>query len=292
MPAPDRPTPPPIEAEAVRIHASKTPRYRVTAVNVGNMKVDASEMSYGRDFGRKVNIPVWCAAIEGDGKRIIVDTGISDPQWVARLMCPSWQAQDETIDGALGVLGWSRNSVDIVINSHLHHDHCANNSAFPQAEFFVSLAEWEYAQSPISLQQVLYNQSWLAPPLGLFDYTLVQDDFFDVLPGLRLVRTPGHTPGHQSLLVNTDEGVLCVSGDAVNSRASMADGVPCGLLWSTEDGIESVRRIRALADRVLMSHDPQIEKFQEGGFPLTAAVADAETATERAQGETQREAQE
>ncbi len=283
----DRPTPPPLDERAVLAHATKTPRYRVTAVNVGNMRVDASEMSYGRDFGRKVDIPVWCAAIEGNGKRIIVDTGISDPQWVTRLMCPSWQAPEETIDGALDVLGWTRDSVDVVVNTHLHHDHCANNSAFPQAEFFVSLTEWKYSQTPIAPQRVLYNQSWLAHPLGLFDYTLVQNDFHEVLPGLRLVRTPGHTPGHQSLLVNTDEGVLCVSGDAVNTRQSLADGVPCGLLWSTADGLESVRRIRSLADRILMCHDGQIEKFQESGFPLTSAVTDAETQTSSRETETQ-----
>lgn len=268
-------------------HATKTPRYRVTAVNVGNMRVDASEMSYGRDFGHKVDIPVWCAAVEGNGKRIIVDTGISDPQWVTRLMCPSWQAPEETIDGALDVLGWTRDSVDVVVNTHLHHDHCANNSAFPQAEFFVSLTEWEYSQAPIAPQRVLYNQSWLAHPLGLFDYTLVQNNLYEVLPGLRLVRTPGHTPGHQSLLVNTDEGVLCVSGDAVNTRESLADGVPCGLLWSTADGLESVIRIRSLADRILMCHDGQIEKFQESGFPLTSAVTDAETQTSNRDTETQ-----
>ncbi len=279
MPAADRPSPPAHDERAVQAHASKTPRYRVTAVNVGNMRVDASEMSYGRDFGCKVDIPVWCAAIEGNGKRIIVDTGISDPQWVSRLMCPSWQLPEETIDGALNVLGWTRNSVDIVINSHLHHDHCANNSAFPQAEFFVNLAEWEYSQSPIAPQRVLYNESWLAHPLGLFDYTLVKDDHHDVLPGLRLIRTPGHTPGHQSLLVNTDEGVLCVSGDAVNTRSSLAEGVPCGLLWSTAHGIESVERIRALADRILMCHDGEIRPFQESGFPLTTAVSDVETGT-------------
>jgi N-acyl homoserine lactone hydrolase len=275
MLAADGPTPPRAVAEDVAAHRLKTPRYRVTAVNVGNMRVDASEMSYGRGFGQKVDIPVWCAAIEGNGKRIIVDTGISDPQWTARLMCPTWQAPEETIDGALEVLGWTRNSVDVVINSHLHHDHCANNAAFPQAEFFVSLAEWEFAQSPIATQEVMYNRSWLAPPLGLFDYTLVQEDFYEVLPGLRLVRTPGHTPGHQSLLVNTDEGVLCVSGDAVNSRESLAAGVPCGLLWSTEAGLESVQRIRSLADRILMCHDTAIRRFQEGGFP---SVNDADPA--------------
>ncbi|MCW2885207.1 MAG: hypothetical protein JWL58_2069, partial [Streptosporangiaceae bacterium] len=54
--------------------------------------------------------------------------------------------------------------------------------------------------------------------------------------------------------------------------------VPCGLLWSTEHALGSVQRIRALADRVWMCHDTQIEKFQESGFPLTTAVADAETA--------------
>lgn len=278
MHAADRPAPPPPVAEDIAAHASKTPRYRVTALNVGNMRVDASEMSYGRGFGQKVDIPVWCAAIEGNGKRIIVDTGISDPQWIARLMCPSWQAPEETIDGALDALGWTRDSVDIVINSHLHHDHCANNAAFPQAEFFVSLAEWEFAQAPIATQKVLYNQSWLASPLGLFDYTLVQEDFYEVLPGLRLVRTPGHTPGHQSLLVNTDEGVLCVSGDAVNSRESLAEGVPCGLLWSTEAGLDSVQRIRSLADRVLMCHDTAIKRFQEGGFPAIHETDVAESA--------------
>jgi glyoxylase-like metal-dependent hydrolase (beta-lactamase superfamily II) len=277
MPAPEGPVPPVADEAAVMAHASKTPRYRVTAVNVGNMRVDASEMSYGRGYGMQVDIPVWCAAVEGNGKRIIVDTGISDPQWVARLMCPAWQAPEQTIDGALERLGWTRSSVDMVINSHLHHDHCANNAAFPQAEFFVSLAEWEYAQAPLSTQRVLYNNSWLASPLGLFDYTLVQDDYFDVLPGLRLVKTPGHTPGHQSLLVNTDEGVLCVSGDAVNSRESLADGVPCGLLWSTEAGLSSVQRIRGLADRILMCHDTEIESFQEGGFPMVETTNPAET---------------
>lgn len=276
MRAPDRPLAPAVDEAALIAHGTKTPQYRVTAINVGNMRVDASEMSYGRGFGTKVDIPVWCAAIEGNGKRIIVDTGISDPQWVARLMCPSWQAPEQTIDGALDRLGWSRDSVDIVVNSHLHHDHCANNAAFPQAEFFVSLAEWEFAKAPISTQQILYNGSWLAPPLGLFDYTLVQEDHFDVLPGLRLVKTPGHTPGHQSLLVNTDEGVLCVSGDAVNSRESVAEGVPCGLLWSTEAGIESVQRIRGLADRILMCHDTQIDNFQEGGFPIMKTMTSAE----------------
>lgn len=258
----------------------KHPTYRVTAFNVGNMRVDKSEMSYGQDFGEKVDIPVWCAAVEGNGKRIIVDTGISDPEWIQSVMCPAWQAPVETMTGALDVLGWSPQSVDVVVNSHLHHDHCANNSAFANAEFFVSLAEWEYAQEPISTQTNMYPPYWLDRPLGLFDYTLVQDDHHDIMPGLRLIQTPGHTPGHQSLLVNTDEGTLCVSGDSVNTRDSLAREIPCGLLWSTADGIRSVQRVRAMADRVLMCHDPLIGAFQESGFPLVRELAGKDSATD------------
>jgi hypothetical protein len=54
--------------------------------------------------------------------------------------------------------------------------------------------------------------------------------------------------------------------------------VPCGLLWSTEHALESVQRIRSLADRGLICHDPQIEKFQESGFPSTTSVVGADTA--------------
>jgi len=75
--------------------------------------------------------------------------------------------------------------------------------------------------------------------------------------------------------------VKSISHDGRTPRPSASEGA----------GIKSVRRIRALADRVLMCHDPQIGMFQEGGFPLTSAVVDAETATERAQGETHREVQ-
>ncbi len=55
---------------------------------------------------------------------------------------------EETIDAALAELGWRRGDVDIVINTHLHYDHAENNLAFPQAQFYVSEAEWHWAVGP------------------------------------------------------------------------------------------------------------------------------------------------
>jgi glyoxylase-like metal-dependent hydrolase (beta-lactamase superfamily II) len=77
---------------------------------------------------------------------------------------------------------------------------------------FVSRAEWEFAADPSSAQAVLYDISWTGPDLTYMNYTLISSDHYDVLPGVRIIETPGHTPGHQSVLVNTAEGILCVTG--------------------------------------------------------------------------------
>ena len=117
------------------------PTYRVRTICLGHMQVDHSQMVSERGFGQPVEIPTWTAAIEGHGHRILVDTGIADPEWVARVMVPCRVEPDERLERAVGQLGWSLSSVDIVINTHFDHDHCANNSLLPNARFYVQSAE-------------------------------------------------------------------------------------------------------------------------------------------------------
>ena len=85
--------------------------------------------------------------------------------------------------------------VDIVINTHLHYDHAENNLALPQAQFFVSRAEWEWASDPSSAQAWAYDIDWTNDEVTFMNYTFVGHDHYDVMPGLRIVETPGHTPG-------------------------------------------------------------------------------------------------
>jgi glyoxylase-like metal-dependent hydrolase (beta-lactamase superfamily II) len=230
-------------------------------------------MLYGRYFGVPRDIPTWVAAIEGQGVRALVDTGIADPAWVEREMVPCWQGPDETFDGALASIGWQPADVDIVINTHLHHDHCANNARVAQARFFVSAAEWEYSYAPIAPQRVLYNKAWLVGSLSAFSYCLVDQDYYDVLPGLRLIKTTGHTPGHQSVLVSTAEGTVCVAGDIVSSLESFTDLVPCGINTSAADALAAIEKIRLNADRLFMSHDLALTKCQRAGFPEVPKLA-------------------
>lgn len=243
------------------------PTYKVTALKMGTLTVDKSTQTYGVGFGENVEIPVWAAAVEGNNHRIVVDTGIADPDWVTENVSPCSQEPDETLEGALSEIGWFLKDVDIVINTHLHYDHSDNNALLPHASFYVSEREWSYAKRPINTQRTIYNGFWKRNPLSYFNYSLIAVDHFEILPGLRIIKTPGHSAGHQSVLVNTQEGVLCISGDALNLVENLTLGTPPGILYSTEEALESMAKIEELAECVLPGHDPGIRKYQKENFP-------------------------
>jgi len=247
---------------------SRIPSYRVTALKMGTLGADRSALLMLTDPGTAVEIPVWAAAIEGAGQRIIVDTGIRDPEWVVSTLGPCRQERDETMAGALAEIGWRPGDVDIVINTHLHYDHVGFNNLFPHARFLIGRAEWEAAQNPVPTQRALYApREWLLEPLCSFHYEIVGTDYTDVAPGIRLIDTPGHSVGHQSVLVNTDEGVLGVVGDAVNIEENFTTSTPGGIHVSVTDALASTEKVRRSADAVLMAHDGRVQKYQSSGFP-------------------------
>lgn len=248
------------------------PEYHVTAVNLGNIRLDKSAMTFQSGAGTLVDVPVWAAAVEGNGLKILVDTGVGEPsRW--NPMHPVWQEKDETLDAALAQLGWGVNDIDIVINSHLHWDHSENNRRLPNARFYVSLAEWEYAKNPIEIQKKLYVHDWYSAPLSIMNYVLVNQDLFEVVPGIKTIETPGHTAGHQSTLINTAEGLLCVAGDAACFMENLTAPTPPGGMTSAAQALASIDKMCRSADRILMNHDPEIKKYQEGGFPLVPRPA-------------------
>jgi N-acyl homoserine lactone hydrolase len=249
-----------------------TAEYRVTAVNLGNIELDKSAMTYMSGVGTRVTVPVWGAAVEGNGHKILVDTGIASPEKYVQYH-PCWQEKDETLEAALAELGWSPNDIDIVINSHLHFDHSENNPLMPNARFYVSLREWEYAKQPVSTQKWLYGHNWDQEPLSFMNYVLITHDLYEVVEGIRTIETPGHSAGHQSILLNTAEGILCVAGDAACFMENFTRPTPPGGLTSVEQALASIEKMRSYADRIFMNHDPEISKYQEGGFPQVPKVA-------------------
>ena len=138
--------------------------------------------------------PCYLHAVEHPGGRILVDTGMID----------STPELDEDWHPTIYPDRIPR-EVALVINTHLHFDHCGGNRLFSGIPIYVQRRELEAAREPD------YTiREWVE-----FDgATYVElDGEAEIVPGVRVLPTPGHTPGHQSVLVDTDDGLVVVAGD-------------------------------------------------------------------------------
>jgi N-acyl homoserine lactone hydrolase len=243
-------------------------KWKATALRMGELYVEKSSLTYQKDVGEHLWIPMWATALSGGGSNILIDTGIHDLKWVEKNICPCRQQSDETIVEALkrGV-GWSPEDVDIVINTHLHYDHSGNNKIFKNARFVVQKKEWEAAHNPIPCQESIYLKKLFdSEVVNYFNWRFV-DGEEEIVAGVKVFLTPGHSEGHQSVLVNTEEGILCVSGDVSNLLENIQENLPAGILTCTKEMYTSMEEVRKKAEFILPGHEYSIKKYQRNDFP-------------------------
>jgi N-acyl homoserine lactone hydrolase len=141
----------------------------------------------GRDW------PVHGFVISHPGGAALVDTGVGGPQEVLN----DWRVVNRSAADALSDLGMTPADISLVINTHLHFDHCGQNAVFRHAPIYVQRRELARAEreSPELCQ-------W-------FDFMNARFELLDgdaeVLPGVAVIATPGHTVGHQCVVVHTGE---------------------------------------------------------------------------------------
>lgn len=245
------------------------PTYRVTVLRFGATFPDMSALIRMREPGKEQEAPIHGLAIDGNGKHILVDTGLPDPRWVRDNFGKVRRDEDETVEAQLRTFpGWSLQDVDLVINTHLHFDHAGGNELFPHARFIVTRREYDYACSPETVE-------WAAiyPPhtfdrnaVKYHQWQFVEGDY-EVMPGITLFPTPGHSIGHQSVAINTDEGTVVYAGDAISRMESLYERIPPGLYLNYSDAVASIDKIRAIADFVIPGHHDVVQPGQSAGFP-------------------------
>ena len=143
-------------------------------------------------------MPVNVHIIDHPDGRVLIDTGMTELHPAVADMDPRLSPLSEQ--------DLDLTSIDIVVNTHLHFDHCGGNHLFAGKKIYVQRQELEDARS----KEDYTIREWVDAP-GV-EYVPV-DGEFELLPGLRLVPAPGHTDGMQMIVIETGERPIIVGGD-------------------------------------------------------------------------------
>lgn len=201
-------------------------------------------------IGEPLAVVVSCYLIDTGEHRILVDTGIADPAIDYLKHIGFKQNKEQVLTARLRDLGYTPEDVDMVINTHLHIDHSGNNRLFPTARIFVNAEELRFAYFP-GFQEIFFNRQDFDHQLN---YVPLHGDYSPA-PGVHILATPGHTPGHQSVLVETDTGKVLITGDACRLHDHW-QGKGDTIMHNAEQYARSQGRMHSLdADVVLISHD-------------------------------------
>jgi glyoxylase-like metal-dependent hydrolase (beta-lactamase superfamily II) len=179
---------------------------------------------------------------------VVVDTGVGRGD---ELIEDLYHPTVHDLVGRLAEVGVDERDVASVVCSHLHFDHCGQNAALA-APVHVQAAEQTAAAEP-----GYTVPGWATLPDGR---RRVHDGDADLAEGLRLVATPGHTPGHQSVVVTGGDDVVVLGGQCSYTAAefaagTVADGDAHDASWQPA-AVESLRRLRSLdPTRALFAHD-------------------------------------
>lgn len=247
--------------------------YKITQILTGYQFLDKGNYATFRDgYGTIIDHPVFCFLLEGNGKKILVDTGMSDTEHSVKYHHDGRQDEGQAVHEQLAKLGIAPEDIDKIIFTHLHWDHCFNLEKFQTAELVASKKEYDFAHNPIPFYWGSYEYppaTGLTPPFADRKFTLTEGEV-EVEPGIVIFPTPGHSPGHVAVSVNTEDGPYVIVGDLMflkdNMKPEKSKGwpiTPPGRFYNILEiwaSIEEVMR-RVDADHVLMTHDPsQMDK--------------------------------
>ncbi len=237
---------------------------KVYLLDNGTLLLDKSFATWNHNQGVEFRFPVYALYVDHPDGKILIDTGF-DKAWVERKLPfeQPTQTDEQRIENQRALIGVRPEEIDVVVNSHLHFDHCSNNTLFPQAKFIFSKSELRHAYVPDPWERLGYDPELVVMPgmkvelleLGHFEY--------EVVPGITLIETPGHSAGHLSVIIRPggDHAPLVFPLDVAYTRHNLEDRVLMGLHTDPADLLDSMVRIENIARRIggkiFFSHDPE-----------------------------------
>lgn len=213
-----------------------------------------------------LSLPICCYLLDTEEGWILLDTGVNqaildDPERSRRhfgdhgMMAPVVR-KPHRMESLFAEIGIGYRDVSRVILSHLHLDHSGQLRHFAHAPIHIQRREYDHAFGGAADWAYFAEDYAMA---GL-DWRPMDGDW-QACAGLRLIATPGHTPGHQSAVVElANSGTVILPFDAGDLRENFTDEILPGYTSGDEDALSSIRRLkdieRSSGGRMILFHDP------------------------------------
>ncbi|HLV25305.1 MAG TPA: MBL fold metallo-hydrolase [Gemmatimonadales bacterium] len=223
-------------------------RWRIHALQAGGQQLDGGAM-FGvvpkplwerrlrADERNRIPMGMRCLLVEHESGLVLVDTGAGNKETDKFYSIYGIENSPESagmpddpgptsLEAAIRAAGFTPDDVKVVINTHLHFDHAGGNTlltdgevvpAFPNARYVVSRGEIEYARNANERTTASYFPHNYEPLVASGAMELVEGEP-EVVPGIRLLHTPGHTPFHHSVLVESEGERLCFLADLIPTQ--------------------------------------------------------------------------
>lgn len=253
--------------------------FELLALSDGTFKLDGGqvfgvvpkvlwEKKLPADSRNRVKLGLTCLLIQTGRHKVLIETGIGDKFDAKNAEIYDVVRSTTLLDELKKKAGLTPEDIDIVINTHLHFDHCGWNCrresaglvpTFPRARYYVQRGEWEHALHPTARDRASYLPDFFCPAESR---TVLLDGDQEVAPGIRVEVLPGHTRHMQGVRIESSGEVAYFFSDLVPTRVHLPypwimsfDLYPLETLANKERLVPELASIGAL---VIFPHDPEI----------------------------------
>lgn len=219
------------------------------------------------DEHNRVRLGLTSLLVKTDKYNLLIETGIGD-KFDAKFADIYNINHSSCLPDDLSRHGLGLGDIDIVINTHLHFDHCGWNTrregtkivpTFPNARYFMQRAEWEHARHPSERDRASYLEEWFAPAER---QTVFVEGACEIVPGVRVELAPGHVQDLQCVWIESEDQGACFISDLLPTRAHIPfPWIMAFDLYPMETLASKKRLLPRLAENrtlVVFPHDPDV----------------------------------
>ncbi len=225
----------------------------------GSMLSDKGNiLTYRVDIGKKVEIPISVYLIRTEEGNILVDSAVDhdDFPYLTSIGKELRVKKEDFLLTRLQEAGVSPEEINFVFQSHLHWAHSGMLRYFPKAKIIVQRQEYGYAINPPPFAERFYRCQYYNS--SNLNWQIIDGDE-SLMPGITAIFTPGHTPGHQSLMVDLPEsGTLILTGDCAYISENLERETIPGVFVDPFQAFQSLKKVKNLARitnaQILYSH--------------------------------------